>query len=520
MQRSLAIALTLFCSLPVLAQDLFTFTKIADSNTSIPGTTSGAFDVQRPFFDAVIDGDSVVFIGSGSENGQRISGVYLERGGILSRVADTRTLMPGTDEVFDGYDRVFVDGETVAFSAIVVSPPLAGVYRATGGGPLEIIADSTTPIPGDSVNFRNFGDVAVAGEDLLFGGGFEFHGFVWHQDGLFRATSNGIVPVIDGSTPIPQGTGNFSLVGEIDLDETGFAFALPRENSSVDDGLYKFVGGQLERVADLTTMPPGGTLPFNSLRRFSYDQGEVAFVATTSSGSGVYADRNGTLELVADNSTVVPSVGRNFAGFSNRVAFSEGRVAFIPFWNPPGSLSVSGLFLADQGVIHEVLREGEVLDGRVIEHLNISPGAMSAVSLVAEVGFADGHEALYKIGLFVDEDDCRSSGRLCLNQDRFRVEVDWQDFEGNTGIGQRVGFRSEDSGLFWFFDPDNWEVLVKVLDGCPINGHFWVFTAATTNVQYTLRVTDLETGQFKEYSNALGASAPAVTDITAFASCP
>ncbi|MCP4574559.1 MAG: hypothetical protein GY838_19590 [bacterium] len=109
---------------------------------------------------------------------------------------------------------------------------------------------------------------------------------------------------------------------------------------------------------------------------------------------------------------------------------------------------------------------------------------------------------------------------LCLNQERFRVEVDWRDFQGNTGSGQVVPFGSDDSGLFWFFDADNWEMLVKVLNGCGVNNYFWVFSAATTNVEYVLRVTDTETSTVRQYTNPLGTSAPAITDATAFATCP
>lgn len=36
---------------------------------------------------------------------------------------------------------------------------------------------------------------------------------------------------------------------------------------------------------------------------------------------------------------------------------------------------------------------------------------------------------------------------------------------------------TDESGAFWFFDPVNIEVTIKVLDGRPINGHFWVFIA-------------------------------------------
>ncbi len=122
---------------------------------------------------------------------------------------------------------------------------------------------------------------------------------------------------------------------------------------------------------------------------------------------------------------------------------------------------------------------------------------------------------------FADSGVCSPSDtHLCLAGDRFKVEVDWLDFNGNTGSAQVVPFGSDDSGLLYFFDPDNWEMLVKVLDTCgsPFNT-FWVFAAATTNVEYTLTVTDTETGAVKEYVNPLGNPSAAITDTAAF-SCP
>ena len=106
----------------------------------------------------------------------------------------------------------------------------------------------------------------------------------------------------------------------------------------------------------------------------------------------------------------------------------------------------------------------------------------------------------------------------CLNQGRFEVEVSWSDFVGGSGVGQLI-LTSEDSALFWFFNSENWEMLVKVIDGCNANDRFWVFAAATTNVEYTLRVTDTVTGVVKSYTNPLGRQAPATTDTDAFATC-
>jgi hypothetical protein len=110
---------------------------------------------------------------------------------------------------------------------------------------------------------------------------------------------------------------------------------------------------------------------------------------------------------------------------------------------------------------------------------------------------------------------------LCLGDGRYRVQVTWKDFQGGTGAGSVVStVTARDSGMFWFFAPANWELLVKVLDGCGVNGKHWVFAAATTNVEYTLTVTDTLTDQFVTYHNPLGRSAPAITDTGALAGCP
>ena len=91
---------------------------------------------------------------------------------------------------------------------------------------------------------------------------------------------------------------------------------------------------------------------------------------------------------------------------------------------------------------------------------------------------------------------------------------------GSQGRATLVPFGSDDSGSFYFFSPANKEVLIKVIDGCGFNQHFWVFAAAASNVEYTLTVTDTQTGQTRTYDNALGQASPAVTDTNAFATCP
>jgi len=108
---------------------------------------------------------------------------------------------------------------------------------------------------------------------------------------------------------------------------------------------------------------------------------------------------------------------------------------------------------------------------------------------------------------------------LCLQGGRYRVEVSWRDFAEKTGAGSVVPGATEDSGLFWFFAPANWELMVKVLDACAGSGHHWVFAAATTTVEYTLTVTDITNGAAAVYRNPLGQTAVTVTDTQALG-CP
>ena len=93
---------------------------------------------------------------------------------------------------------------------------------------------------------------------------------------------------------------------------------------------------------------------------------------------------------------------------------------------------------------------------------------------------------------------------LSLRDGRFAVEVSWQNQRsGATGLGTPVP-GTDQSGYFWFFQPDNLELVVKLLDGSSNNGHFWFFFGALSDVEYEIEVTDLTTCETKTYRNPPG----------------
>lgn len=132
---------------------------------------------------------------------------------------------------------------------------------------------------------------------------------------------------------------------------------------------------------------------------------------------------------------------------------------------------------------------------------------------------------VHSLGIRAEFDEVAPTGcvptdtTLCLRNDRFQVEMDWQAANGQGGAARARDFDSEQTGILYFNNPDNAEVLVKVLNGCALNDAYWVFFAATTSVQFTLTVTDTDTGAVKVYTNPQGQPANAVTDTAAFATC-
>lgn len=96
----------------------------------------------------------------------------------------------------------------------------------------------------------------------------------------------------------------------------------------------------------------------------------------------------------------------------------------------------------------------------------------------------------------------------------YRVSLCYETAAGKTGEAGAGIYKSSQSGLLWFFDSENAEVLVKVLDGCDENGYRWVFMAAATDVAFHLYVTDGRNPPWS-YHNKLGEAATTQTDNAA-----
>lgn len=112
--------------------------------------------------------------------------------------------------------------------------------------------------------------------------------------------------------------------------------------------------------------------------------------------------------------------------------------------------------------------------------------------------------------------DCSHDDVLCLGH--FDVQVEWRTSDGRTGRGMAEKLTAE-SGYFWFFEPANIEMVIKVLDGCAIDGHFWVFAAGLTDVEVTTTVHDRRNGARKTWASPLGRLFEPIRDTGTFDAC-
>lgn len=115
---------------------------------------------------------------------------------------------------------------------------------------------------------------------------------------------------------------------------------------------------------------------------------------------------------------------------------------------------------------------------------------------------------------------CTGDGAtLCLNEERFRVAVRWENAAGASGDGRAVRLTG-DTGYFWFFSENNVEVVIKVLNGCGIGDPaYWVFIGGLTDLRVEVEVEDVEAEETKTYVNELGTLFVPVSDTAAFATC-
>ncbi len=326
---------------------------------------------------------------------------------------------------------------------------------------------------------------------------------------LFASTSSGIYRTTDGGDtwarqgPNPQGEAppthividpkdSLTIYATTTVRGDNYVLALGALHRSHDAGRSWSQLGVFGEISSLAIDP------FNT---------QVLFIGSNTRNTTGYA--SGGVAKSSDG-------GLNWSGLSLFAEFVVG-IAIAPsspeaiYVTASGNSGVGiGVHRSTDGGSTWVATDGGLTD-RQVGPLTVDPSTPNRV-------FVGNSQGVFE-ATFQPADAACSPGpaTLCLGDGRFRVDVQWHNVDGysiTNGSGRAAPI-TINTGAFWFFDPTNLELVVKILDGRSINGKFWVFYGSLTNVEFTLAVTDTETGATKTYFNSPGQLA-SVADTSAF----
>lgn len=331
----------------VMHSNAISFTKLADTDTDVPGGGGAEFtSLGPPSFDGLFG----VFGGSGGSQ----SGIYLGCCGPapapLGLVGDP---VPGGGRTYAALFDPVIDRDSgagvnwVVFQALTSPGFEQGIYLL--GPQPGVIADFGTAIPGTGETFTGFSNPDIDDGVLAFRGvGASGHAGIYARG----VTDANLVTVADVNTDIPGGNGTF----------TGFA--------------------------------PPSTFGILSTRN-----GDVAFRGDGAAGQkGVYAWIDGVLQLVADRNTQPPESPESpgspgsFFGFADTPpSISNGNVAFLTV----DDIFQSYLYVRFGGELIRVVGAGDTLGGKTVSGAAIGPESLDGNLLAFQVFFNDGTTAIY-----------------------------------------------------------------------------------------------------------------------------
>lgn len=358
------------------AEGVYSFTEsegiriVANASTSVPMVPEAHFE---SFLTFDVGPEGVVFIGTyRNERGFLVSGLYhfdpdwvdpngIEPDGLITRIADTSTAMPGgegnpLDDDDDLYFSSFGPGRPHIFGNNLVfygSSGIAGGYqegiflwKPTTG--IANPVDTNSEIPGAGVAFRNFLDTPFGSREELVFSTWE-HPFNY-STAVYRMSLEGpISVVVDLATPVPGNPDSFNQFPESVI---------------MDSGEVAFIG--------------------QSLRDFG------------ASNYGIYlAGRDGGIEKILDATTRIPG-GYGTFGTTSSLGTSGDRLVFQSFYKVGDEIH-RAIFAFSEGVIRPVVRPGDLIGGREVARVFMESDSLEGdtVHFLATFKDAPNQDAIY-----------------------------------------------------------------------------------------------------------------------------
>jgi hypothetical protein len=205
-----------------------------------------------------------------------------------------------------------------------------------------------------------------------------------------------------------------------------------------------------------------------------------------------------------------------------RTGGTDGAVS-VDYATADGTATAGDDYTAANGTLTWIDGDGvaKMIQVAILDDGNADADETFSVNLSNATGDASIGLAAATVTILDNDTPCvEGPNTLCLQQGRFEVTTSWATTQGTSGAGDAGDLGLTDTGYFTFFNVNNVEVVVKVLNGCPVNQRYWVFAGGLTNVEVELIVRDSETGVVQRYMNPQSTPFQPIQDTQAFATCP
>lgn len=367
---------------PLQAQ--FTFTKVADFSTPIPNGTGNFsnFDIPASY------GTNIAFWGGGT-NSQK--GFYLWSGGILTRIADLTTAIPGGGgnfTSFSGYDVSVNASGTALFRAQGAASQ--GIYKYAGTT-LSRVVDTSFAIPGGPGNFTGLFSANESGGLSAFIGKDSNSVF-----GIYTYNGSAVVNLVNTNTTLPGTSDKFAFTDYVINDHGSLAFTISKSPNN-SQAVYSYTSGALHLIADTNTVVPGAAVKFKSFISPPNIAGNtVSFVGLFGNPivMGIFsanADGTGLTRLV-DTTMTAPGVTNRFTAFYGGFADLNGTLIFSANLT---ALTGMGTYSLVGGNLANVLAPGDPLGGKTVKSANLGNADLAGGTVVIGVTFTDNSNAIY-----------------------------------------------------------------------------------------------------------------------------
>jgi hypothetical protein len=172
------------------------------------------------------------------------------------------------------------------------------------------IADTTTAVPATVGNFTLFNSPVIDQ-----GGNVAFLGVGVGTQGIYRWSGGALQKVADTLTLIPSGTGTFTSFGQPSISAGRLAF---QGVGTAQEGIYTFGAGVLSKLVNKTTPKPDGG-GFSNFGDPNLIGSTVSFLANSSNSAGAYAVAGASVLSLVNTSSAIPQGSGTFSSFDNTI---------------------------------------------------------------------------------------------------------------------------------------------------------------------------------------------------------